>query len=176
MRLFIAVRPDDSFLAALTGLQDSFRATGVTGQYLERSNLHLTLAFVGQWEEDLTPLLPAVEEPFKLALGKPGIFPEADVLWAGLRPSGELDALAAQVRENLTKANVPFDPRPFYPHITLARKPRLPEGFDLKEVCVPEAAAEVKEVCLYKSERGERGMVYTVIGTGRRPLAAGRGL
>ena len=167
MRLFIAIKPDRDFLAALTGLQDSLRAAGVGGKYLEPDNLYLTLAFVGQWEEDLTPLLPAVAKPFTLTLDKPGIFPAADVLWAGLRPSGELDALAARVRKNLTGKTVPFDPRPFYPHITLARKPSLPEGFDLKEVCVPKTVMEVKEVCLYKSERGENGMVYTVIGTGR---------
>ena len=166
MRLFIALKPGKSFLSALIKLQDGLRAAGIGGKYLEPSNLHLTLAFVGQWEEDIAPLLPPVGQPFTVALDRVGIFPGADVLWAGFEPSAELNALAESVRTRLTGAGVPFDPRPFYPHITLARKPSLPDGLALDAFKVPRAGMTVEEVCLYKSERGENGMVYTVIGTG----------
>ena len=83
MRLFIALEPSPVFRNALALLQDRLRAAGVTGRYLEPSNLHLTLAFIGMWPEDVTGLLPPVEQPFSLTLSHLGYFPEADVLWAG---------------------------------------------------------------------------------------------
>ena len=49
MRLFAGLRPPDAFRSALSLLQDRLRAAGVTGQYLDPSNLHMTLAFVGEW-------------------------------------------------------------------------------------------------------------------------------
>ena len=165
MRLFVGLRPAETFRAALKGAQDRLRAAGVTGRYLAQANLHLTLAFIGEWPEDVTPVLPAVTEPFEIELAGPGIFPEAKVLWAGVKPSAALDRLAGEARDRLAVNRIPFDPKPFNPHITLVRKPLLPAGLVLPETVFPAAAMTVKEVCLYRSERGENGMEYTVIGS-----------
>ena len=165
MRIFAAIRPTDAFRAALSVLQDNLRAAGVTGRYLDPSNLHMTLAFVGEWPENISDLLPAVTEPFSVRLSRPGVFPAAKVLWAGAEPCPALDRLAAQVQESFRENSIPFDPKPFNPHITLIRKPVLPAGLDLSEIPVPSAAMEVTEVCLYRSDRGEDGMAYTVVGS-----------
>ena len=165
MRLFVGLRPEEAFRAALKEAQDRLRAAGVEGRYLDPANLHLTLAFIGEWPEDVTPVLPAVTEPFEIELAGPGIFPEAKVLWAGVKPSAALDRLAGEVRDRLAANRIPFDPKPFNPHITLVRKPLLPAGLVLPETVFPAAAMTVKEVCLYRSERGENGMEYTVIGS-----------
>ena len=169
-RLFIGLRPSPAFRDALSGLQENLRAAGVTGRWLEPFNLHLTLAFIGERPdpEAILSLLPPVEKEFSIALSHPGFFPKADVLWAGTQPCAELDALAACVRDRLTEGGIRFDPRPFVPHITLARKPKLPEGMDLSLFPVPPAEMTVREVCLYQSERGESGMMYTVIGSTRK--------
>lgn len=47
MRLFIGLQPSQQFREALSLVQDSLRANGVTGRYLDPSNLHMTLAFIG---------------------------------------------------------------------------------------------------------------------------------
>ena len=164
MRLFIALEPTREFREALAALQERIMYAGITARYYTPSNLHMTLAFIGQWPEDVSELLPRVAVPFSIALSHVGIFPEADVLYAGVKPSKELDALAGQVRRRLAEAGIPFDVKPFYPHITLARKPKLPERVDLDEITVPPAVMTVRDVCLYKSEHGENGMEYTVIG------------
>ena len=177
MRLFIALKPDAPFLTALNKTQERLRAAGAKGTYLTPDDLHLTLAFIGQWEEDITSLLPPVGRPFTLTMDRPGVFPEAKVLWAGLKPSPELNDLADRTRQALTGNGIPFDPRPFYPHITLIRKPLLPERLDLSTFQVPRAVWTVEEICLYKSERDVSGMRYTVIGTGPRgstPLSPDR--
>jgi 2'-5' RNA ligase len=43
------------------------------------------------------------------------------ILWAGLSPSPPLLSLARQVEERVAAAGLPREPRPFSPHITLAR-------------------------------------------------------
>ena len=164
MRLFTAIQPSPGFRAALTDLQERLRAAGVTGRYREPDGLHLTLAFIGDWPDDVTEILPAVRRPFSLTLSHLGIFPEANVLWAGVAPSEELEHLAGQVRHSLAEAGIPFDRKRFSPHITLARKPFVPERAVLSEIRVPAVSMIVDGVCLYRSDRGRNGMVYTVIG------------
>ena len=164
MRLFIGLQPSPGFREALTVLQTRLRAAGVAGQYLAAENLHLTLAFIGEWPEDVTGLLPPVEEPFELTLSQAGLFPRAKVLWAGVEPCPALDVLARSVRDRLDAAGIPFDRQDFRAHITLARKPAVPEGLDPACVAVPRASMTVREVCLYRSERTAAGMAYTVIG------------
>ena len=64
----------------------------------------------------------------------------------------------------LSEAGIPFDQKPFVPHITLGRKPILPAGIDLSGIQIPPAVMTVSDVFLYRSDRGENGMVYSVIG------------
>ncbi len=168
MRIFIALQPTHAFRDALASLQDRLRAAGVTGRYLAPSNLHLTLAFIGMWPEDITGLLPIVREPFPVTLSHAGVFPKANVLWAGVEPSEALDRAARHVRQALSEAEIPFDKQDFNPHITLARKPSVPEHVTLSEIKVPQATMMVKEICLYRSDHGENGMEYTVIGRSKK--------
>ncbi len=165
MRLFAGLRPSDEFRSALSLLQDRLRAAGITGQFLDPSNLHMTLAFIGEWPEEITEVLPAVEDPFLLTLSHIGFFPEAKVMWAGVEKSAALERLASRVRHSLADCGIPFDPKRFNPHITLARKPSVPSGVIVSEIEIPPAVMTVEEVCLYRSDRGKNGMVYTVIGS-----------
>ncbi len=165
MRLFVGLRPSDEFRAELAVLQDRLRAAGVTGRYLDPSNLHMTLAFIGEWPEDVTPLLPPVARPFPLVLSHLGVFPKAKVLWAGVEPSEPLERLAEAVRRSLSGHGVPFDPAAFNPHVTLVRKPVFPAEGILSGIEIPSASMVVEEVCLYRSDREESGIVYTVIGS-----------
>ena len=167
MLICVGLRPSDDFRMALSVLQDRLRCAGITGRYLDLSNLHMTLAFIGEWTEDVTQVLPSVEYPFTITLGYPGIFPEAKVLWAGIEKSEELNRLAKCVRDRLAEHGIPFDPKKFNPHITLVRKPLIPDSVDLAGLEIPAARMIVDEVCLYRSERGENGMEYTVIGSTR---------
>ena len=164
MRLFVGLKPSDEFRSALSVLQSRLHAAGVAARYLEPSNLHMTLAFIGEWPENIAGILPEITSPFTLTLSCVGLFPEAKVIWAGVERSGALDLLAEQVRKNLSEAGVPFDPKPFVPHITLGRKPVVPAGFSLADIAVPQAVMTVNDVFLYRSDRGENGMVYSVIG------------
>ena len=49
MRLFIAIQFEEKILDAITDFQDDLKAQGVTGNYTLRENLHITLAFIGEY-------------------------------------------------------------------------------------------------------------------------------
>ena len=164
MRLFVALQPSPGFRSALEDLQQRLQAAGVTGKYRDPAGLHLTLAFIGEWPEDVTEILPVVEKPFSITLSHTGIFPEANVLWAGIKASDELEHLAGRVRHCLADEGIPFDRKRFRPHITLARKPFIPEKTILSEIPVPAVSMIVDGICLYRSDRGKNGPAYTVIG------------
>ena len=164
MRLFVGVEPTPDFRAALSEVQTRLLAAGAEGRYLPPSNLHMTLAFIGEWPEDVTEVLPAVPKPFSVTLSGLGVFTGSKVLWAGVRPSPELNSLAAEVRKRLDAAEIPYDRQSFNPHITLIRKPVLPDGGILTSVQAPPVSMTVREVCLYQSVHEADGMKYTVIG------------
>ena len=164
MRLFVGLEPSPAFRAALYDLQERLRGAGVDGRYLDPANLHMTLAFIGEWPEAVSVPLPRVEAPFSIALSHVGMFQRARVLWAGIVPCEALDVLAGRVRQCLDAAGIPYDPQPFNPHITLIRKPVLPEESLLSVLRPLPAEMTVSQVCLYQSARGEDGLHYTVIG------------
>ena len=168
MRIFVALQPTPAFRDALASAQDQLRTAGVTGRYLTPANLHLTLAFIGMWPEDITEFLPLIQIPFPVTLSHLGIFPKAKVLWAGVEPSEALNSLARQVRQALTEAEIPFDRQDFNPHITLVRKPIISDNLNLSEIHVPQATMIVEDVCLYRSDHGEQGTEYTVIGRSKQ--------
>lgn len=164
MRLFVGIAPSEPMRAALSGLQERLLDAGIGGRFLEASNLRLTLAFIGEGTQDITNLLPHVRQPFQISLSHIGLFQQAKVLWAGVRPSKALEDAAYLVRKALEDNGIPFDCKPFHPHITLVRKPLIPEGFSPDRIEIPQADMTVRKISLYKSERGENGMVYSVIG------------
>ena len=49
MRLFIAIQFEENILAALTGFQKELRKIGAVGNYTRDENLHLMLAFIGEY-------------------------------------------------------------------------------------------------------------------------------
>ena len=123
MRLFLAILPDPDMRDALCAVQHELRRRGVEGNFTRPENLHLTLAFIGDYP-DPDAVLEALSElrfePFSLALDGLGAFGE--LWWAGLRGNEALDALVRRLRRALAEAGIPFDRKRFSAHITLARQ------------------------------------------------------
>ena len=164
MRLFIALAPSPDFKATLVKLQEQLKEAGVEGRYITPSNLHMTLAFIGEWPENVTHLLPVIDRPFTITLSHLSVFPRTKVLWAGVNTSKELDNLAECVRKRLDEAGIPYDRKSFNPHITLTRKPANANEEVLAAIRLAPATMTVHEVCLYQSIHEADGMKYSVIG------------
>ena len=162
MRLFIAINFDPAFVDALIAAQDAIWDAGVDGNYTKEENLHLTLAFIGEYS-DPDAVLRAMERvplsPIPLSLEGVGAFD--GLWWAGVAASDELSAYARRLRRALAEANVPFDRKRFSPHVTLIRRPSRPT---LPAIDVPRASMIARRVSLMRSDRGKNGMIYTELG------------
>ena len=153
MRLFIAIALSGEMRRALRQVQRQMESLHVTGNYTPIENMHLTLAFIGEYPDPDDICLPPVE-PFTLALDGFGSF--GDLWWAGLKPCPPLNRYVAALRHALAEDGIPFDRKRFSPHITLLRR-----GVGQPAVQVPHAEMRVDCVSLMRSDRGKRGMIYT---------------
>ena len=161
MRLFLAIKLSKPMKDALINAQNELYERGVRGSFTSEENLHLTLAFIGEYPAP-EPVLEALAEvsfaPFALCLEGMGRF--GDLWWAGVRPSPPLTALARRIRHALAEGGIPFDRKRFSPHITLLRKARG----EMPGAEIGEAAMTVETVSLMRSDRGKGGMIYTELG------------
>lgn len=162
MRLFIAVLFSDEMKDALIAAQNDLYDQGIRGNYTREENLHLTLAFIGDYPEAesvLDALSTVSFTPFELRLDGMGCF--GDLWWAGIGQSAALNSVVRRVRRALAEAGIPFDRKRFSPHITLLRKASgEPRGIALR----PESMS-VRSISLMRSDRGRSGMIYTELGT-----------
>ena len=132
MRLFLAVHPQEQFLAALTPQLDLLRAQADRAWTPSR-HWHLTLHFLGDWPAErssaLQTALAAAVLPreFEVTPGCLGVFPERGsprVLFLHMAGDGQLAKLATAAREIVNRIwpDGPQDNRPFRGHLTLARR------------------------------------------------------
>ena len=164
MRLFIAILLENNMIKALTDAQDALRMHQYSGKYTDRRNLHLTLAFIGDFSDpDL--VLDSMEQlrlrPFEITLsGYIGNF--GDLLWAGMEHSPELEQFVKGLRHALADSRIPFDRKHFHPHITLLRNAQKGRAFS--DIAVAKESMTVQGISLMRSDFGKHGAVYTEIG------------
>lgn len=162
MRLFIAINLSDDIKGTLLDLQNALYDRGVRGRYTTEENLHLTLAFIGEYP-DAEPVLDAMSEvsfkPFELTLDGMGRF--GDLWWAGMKEAVPLTAVVRRIRRSLAEHEIPFDKKRFSPHITLIRK----ASGELPGAHPEPVSMTVEAISLMRSDRGRNGMIYTELGT-----------
>jgi len=129
LRLFFALWPDDATRAALAARgEDLHRVTG--GRATRPESLHITLAFLGDCDPARCDAVLAAAarvrpRPFELVLDRAGLWAHNRIAWLGASEMPpELEALVRGLRGALADAGLPFDAKPFVPHITVARKVR----------------------------------------------------
>ena len=173
MRLFIAIEPPDDLRTALAGLM-----VDVPGaRRVPTEQLHLTLAFLGEVEEntagELIERLALVHTPlFQLGYSGTGCFPSRHrprVLWAGLEPHPRLMQLAAGVHEAVLACGILQEERPFSPHITLARL-KIPAAREIDTfLTMPQKPKfppfPVREFILFQSRLNPHGAVHIPVRT-----------
>ena len=164
MRLFIALQLNSEMKKALIDLQDRMQRLGVRGNFTKPENLHLTLAFIGEYPdpEDVIDVLETIRvQPFQISLEGIGSF--RNLWWAGLSGSDELKNLTKRLRRGLAEAGIPYDRKKFSPHITLVRKPLTRSGTIPEEILQEPLRGKmtVEHISLMRSDRGKHGMIYT---------------
>jgi len=127
-RLFIGVWPTPATRSALQGVLGQWVwPVGAAVVALER--LHLTLHFLGQVPlarvDALCAALPAAAAgiaPFDLAFDRVERWPHGLVVLGTGLPPAPLAQLHVSLTALLRGLALPIDPRPFRPHVTLARR------------------------------------------------------
>ena len=164
MRLFAGIELSEPFKSALTHMQEELHDCGMNGFITPKENLHLTLAFIGEYGNP-DKVMDALEEvdfdPFEIQLDGIGNF--HDLFWAGIQENEYLDTLAKRIRRVLSLHDIPFDRKNFYPHITLIRNASFKNEACLPQH-IPHEKMTVDHITLFRSDRGKNGMIYTAIG------------
>lgn len=158
MRLFIAIRLSDEMKKALVTCMHDLKKQGVEGNYVPAQNLHMTLAFLGEYDDPskVKEVIRKVPLPeFRLALSEKGNF--GNILWAGVKGNQKLKTYVKDLRAALAAEGIPFDKEKFVPHITLIRKVSAKKPY---QVHLPKADMTVKKASLMRSEQKNGKMVY----------------
>jgi 2'-5' RNA ligase len=135
-RLFIAIDLSDRIrqqVALLSeNLQKGMRFTPAHPSWVRPESIHLTLAFLGRKPSHHTqPIGDALAEvstgfqPLRIELKGLGVVPHwrrPRVLWVGSRDrTHQIEALHEAIEAKLAPFDYRPDPKPFHPHLTLAR-------------------------------------------------------
>jgi len=135
MRLFVAIALTDDARAAIAAeqrrLASELGEAARQPRWLRPEQMHVTLAFIGDvapTDQDVVRAIDGLvvnQRPFEMSLGGCGQFPSRGaprVLWLGILDGvSELTAVRHDVVSRLRAVGIPFDTKPFQPHLTLAR-------------------------------------------------------
>lgn len=158
MRLFIAIQLSDPMKKALVNMMHELKKKGVEGNYVPAQNLHMTLAFIGEYDDParIKEVISRVPVPeFRMSLSDMGNF--GNILWAGVKGNQKLKAYVKDLRSALDAEGIPYDRDKFVPHITLIRKYTAKRSY---KVSMPKAEMMVKRASLMKSEQKNGKPVY----------------
>ena len=139
------------------------------------SHLHITLRFIGDVDEDrideigeiVSDTVSGIQRS-RLNLKGLGTFPNErnpKILWVGIDTALPLAHIAEVLSERFRKAGIPFDEKPFKPHVTVGRiegrcniSPMLGKYRTIEfTTCVPPA------VYVMKSELKPTGAEHTIL-------------
>ena len=184
MRCFVGIRLPDQINRELHRQIRYLEGTGAAVRWVKEDNLHVTLKFLGEVEDDeVRDVHQALSEvrsrPISLSVNGLGSFPPKGrprVVWAGL--AGDTDALAglaADIEARVAPLGYPPETRGFRAHLTIGRV-KGPSNLDPLMVAIQSrsgrlatAAVEIDAFVLYQSQQGSGGPRYYKISS--YPLA-----
>src|SRR6266576_1447092 len=179
-RVFCAIALPRDLHERLTAHINRIRDTvpDARASWSRADNIHLTLKFLGevsllQVEKLSEAASRSVEDfaTFKIVLEQTGLFPthgSPRVLWIGVNDlEGKLAELNARLEDETAKSGFQKEPRPFHPHLTLARlrKPQHARTLASAHRAIEYEPAEivVSELLVIRSELSSTGSHYTTI-------------
>jgi RNA 2',3'-cyclic 3'-phosphodiesterase len=131
-RIFVAVKLAPHLQEAIARVPSRFESVASALRWVPVGNLHLTLRFLGEITEaqvkrvgEATHAVALGASPFTITLAGLGAFPSPlrpRVVWVGVAEGSQrLVALAEALNEEIVRRKFPREPRPFQPHLTVAR-------------------------------------------------------
>ena len=169
MRVFFALWPDDNIRQALVEAQSAVHGLA-GGRRMRTETLHLTLVFIGDVAcERLPDLLRTAGNvrtaAFEFSLDLLECWRRNRIahLGASVTP-GPLSGLVTRIESGLMALQIPFDQRPYVPHVTLVRNLDCAKG----NPAWPPVTWPVRDFVLVRSSLRPEGARYEQLG--RWPL------
>lgn len=175
-RAFIAVEVEGN--QQVRELAESLRRTKAPLKMVSLDNIHLTLKFLGDIEEETVPdiekiLVSAAQgvRQFELELHGVGVFPNLghiNVVWIGVYGADALKGVAEYIDEKLVEFGFEKEARGFTPHMTIARV-KGGRNLDRLQMLVKENAStdfgkqRIEKLYLKKSVLTPKGPIYSTV-------------
>ncbi|MBN1946758.1 MAG: RNA 2',3'-cyclic phosphodiesterase [Bradymonadales bacterium] len=183
MRMFIAfdlaIKVVEKLLLVQEDLHRPVSAAGATPRWTEASNIHLTLKFLGEMEQNQIVSVSQVVRDvagrhpiFEMETYGIGCFPgprQPRIIWAGTtRGADETLAMQQDIEDGLAAVGIPREDRPFHPHVTIGRLKTRKGRVDLTTILepyreMPFGPSQVKDMALFQSILSPKGAIYKVI-------------
>lgn len=179
MRTFIAIELPKEIRDGLAKLQDKLRTSGADVKWVEPNNIHLTLKFLGEIDEQKLDKIKSILEnlakeqtQFCIRISSIGAFPRISsprIIWVGIDKGDSETKEIVKLLEG--KIGIPKEDRPFSSHITIAR---TRSGFNLDKLYVglkslennfemKDSQFKVTKITLFKSTLTPKGPLYETL-------------
>lgn len=171
IRAFIAVEIDQPNKQKLSQLISSLKQANADVKWVNETQMHLTLKFLGDIDEDrvqeISDTLKSIADntsTFKIRLSRIGAFPNLHkprVIWLGIDKGAEnLKNLASQLGKE--------EKREFKPHFTLGRVKSLKNILQLTKLISEtpfqsQGEIPITKLILFQSTLTPKGAIYTLL-------------
>lgn len=172
MRVFIGINFSEDIKDNLFTIENDLRQNTIKGNFTLKNNLHLTLQFIGEVNEEELSLLKDVViktasnfNRFTFKVNGVGEFrsQRGQIVYAAVEYSKELDQLYNFINEELRKKGLTFERRPYTPHITLAREVQYQSTFNINDFRFIQFVVNVDKLTLFESTRINGLLTYLPI-------------
>lgn len=169
MRTFIAVNFSAAEKDGIERIQRALIASSVSGRFPGRDNLHMTLIFLGEIEEEdaerVVKILKNIDlTAFSVSTGDIGTF-RGGLYKLGIKAPEILYELQKNLNDALLNEGFSVERRRFIPHITLGREVTLQKGADIDKLNgnIRPLNCKVDRISLMRSDRVKGRVRYTEI-------------
>lgn len=177
MRLFIAINFNEEIKDRLQAIMDKLKAQGFLGNFTKRENLHLTIAFLGEVENnrigDIKEILNLINlKQFNLNFSGLGFFNKrSNTVFLKTETNEYLNILNKFITYDLSQKGFIIEEREYKPHLTLIREANLIEkGAEIQNKISEfnnlilengKITSKVLKISLIKSERVNNKLYYS---------------
>ena len=173
MRLFFAVKLDNSVQKQVNTAARTLRRSCQKGNFTLPDHFHITLLFLGETAIDvLEKTFDALDDvegkPFEAMLEGLGAFvrPRGDIYWMDVHPKEPFKIVHDVLYQNLADRGIEVKKEVYRPHVTLGRQIILQEAFQRETILkknMGQIAFSVSGITLMRSDRINGELVYTPI-------------
>ena len=174
IRSFLAIELDNDLVPGILDVQKEFKKTNANVKYVPEENMHFTLKFFGNIDEEMVDdIALAVEKviknysSFDLNIKNCGCFPNKKVikvLWLGLEEGSPIKNLQKDLDKEFKKLGFKKE-RNFISHLTIGRVKSPKNKKELRNTIekfedIEIGKMNVSKICLKKSTLTPHGPIY----------------